>query len=425
MALRAVEHDRAYATKALEAVWRQFPGADRGARAGATDLVLGTLRWRGIIDARLDDLLPRRLASLDDLTRQALRVGAFEILGPRPTATHAAVHTAVAVVRRLRGHVLGGLANAVLRRLAAQGGPARDARLALPPWLYDSLADAWGGAAAEAVARRSLEPAGRSLRVNRRRATTAEAAAGIPGAAPAPHGPWILRLPPGSGDLREHPLVAAGKATVQEEGAFLVAEALPLQPGARVLDACAGRGGKTCALAERAPEGARITAADVNPAKLARLGEEAARLGLALPERAAVDWTVGTGDVVGPFDAILVDAPCSGTGTLGRRPEIRWRLAPADVPGLCALQEAILGRTAGLVAPGGVLLYAVCSLLREEGEDRVRDFLAGHPGWTPVADAFASPPWRRLALGAALLPHEADTDGFFAALLRRTGPAAG
>jgi 16S rRNA (cytosine967-C5)-methyltransferase len=425
--LRRVERDRAYATKALAELWRDGT-ADRDARAFATELALGTLRWRGIIDARLEPLLPRGLASLDDLTRQILRVAAYELLGPRAGAAHAAVHLAVESAKHQRNQTLAGLVNAVLHRLAPPIAETSDeerrtnnATLALPPWLLARFAAAWGEEDANALARWSLERPGRTVRLNRGRADVAAAVAALPGSTVSPLSPWILRLAAGAGDLRDHPLLAAGSASSQEEGAFLAAELLPLRAGARVLDACAGRGTKTAALAERAGVGSRLVAADVNPDKLRRVPLELARLGLPPPETVAVDWSIGSAGLVGAFDAILVDAPCSGTGTLARRPEIRWRLAPDDLARLVPLQAAILARTADLLAPGGTLLYVVCSLLPEEGPEQVRRLLAARPDLSPLPRSFASPPWRLLAHGAALLPHATGTDGFFTALLQRAG----
>ena len=426
LALRRVERDRAYVTRALEDAWRESGGEATADRAAATELALGAWRWRGILDARLDPLLPRGLASLDDLTRQVLRVAAYELLGPHPTAAHGAVHVAVEAATRLRSAALGGLANAVLRRLArtaaesaGRGSHDDRAALALPPWLRERFADAWGTPTANALAGWSLAAPGRSVRLNGNRTSPGEALAAFPGSTPSPYSPRILRLPAGAGDLREHPCVAAGRATVQEEGAALCADSLPLPPAGRVLDACAGRGTKTTALAERAPAGTRLWAADVNPDKLARLGPEMTRLGLPAVETVAVDWSVGTAGLTGPFDAVLVDAPCSGTGTLSRRPEIRWRLEPVDVARLAQLQAAILARTAACLAVEGCLLYVVCSLLPEEGPRQVEALLAASPDLALADQAFAAPPWRPLAHGAVLLPPESGTDGFFAALVRR------
>lgn len=421
LALRRVERDRAYVTKALEAAAGELGATDAAWRAAATELALGTWRWRGVLDARLGPLLPRGLDSLDDVTRQVLRLAAYELLGPTAVPAHAAVHVAVEAVKRLGRRGLAGLANAVLRRLApAADRPAAAPdesfaeRHALPPWLHERFAAAWGESRTRALARWSLAVPTRAVRRNRRR----DDAGDLPPGSVSPHSPLVLRLDAGAGDLRGHPAVVAGRATVQEEGAFLAAERLPLSPGARALDACAGRGTKTGALAEREPGLGRLVAADVHPDKLARVPGELARLGLPAAECRAVDWTVGDGGIAGPFDAVLVDAPCSGTGTLSRRPEIRWRLAPPDVERLVALQAAILRRTAELTAPGGALLYVVCSLLPEEGPRQARAFLSARPDFRAEPAAWPAP-WEPLEVGAALFPPDTGTDGFYAALLRR------
>ncbi|MBI5489022.1 MAG: methyltransferase domain-containing protein [Deltaproteobacteria bacterium] len=493
VALQLVERDRAYLTKALDDAWRPFPTPSHDDRAFSTELALGTCRWRGILDAALDPLLPRGLESLDDITRQILRLAAYELLGPHPTPPHAAVHLAVEAAKQLRNPSLSRLVNGVLRSLTRSSQlvagrsqsttrsprpsspttlrheesppdpsgapkpttrpdrPTNDQQLlsALPPWLFSAFSSAWGEPAALALSRWSLDRPTRSLRLNRRhpdfpshlrtndstgRNRTAPFRARLgqpraeargsdtevrpPGDSLITNNSPVLPLPPGAGDLRSHHLVASGAATPQEHGAYLVAEALPLRSGAIVLDACAGRGTKTTALAERLPPDATLLAADVNPDKLARLAPELQRLGLPPVETLAVDWSVGVAGIAGSFDAILVDAPCSGTGTLSRRPEIRWRLDPSDIDRLAALQSAILRRTASLLAPGGMLLYAVCSLLPAEGPEQMRSLLSSSPGLLPVPGAFPLP-WHPLDIGAALLPHESGTDGFYAALLRR------
>jgi 16S rRNA (cytosine967-C5)-methyltransferase len=423
LALQRVEHDRAYVTKALQEAGRELGLVDPALRADATELALGTWRWRGVLDARLDPLLPRGLASLDDLTRQLLRVAAYELIGPHPVPPHAAVHVAVEGVKRLGRRGLSGLTNAVLRRVAPAGkhpvaAPDEHAwsALAFPGWLRAGLAAAWGEARLPALARWSLAVPSRSVRLHRGRPATGR---DLPASSPSPHSPHLLRLAAGAGDLRRHPAVLAGRATVQEEGAFLAAERLPLPAGARVLDACAGRGTKTAALAEREPKLGRLVATDVHPDKLARVAGELSRLGLPAAECRAIDWSIGAGGLDGPFDAVLVDAPCSGTGTLSRRPEIRWRLEPGDLARLVELQAAILRRTCALVAPGGALLYVVCSLLPEEGPRQVRAFLADHPDFAPDPAPWPAP-WEPLEVGAALFPPDSGTDGFYAVLLRRT-----
>ncbi|MBX3264528.1 MAG: RsmB/NOP family class I SAM-dependent RNA methyltransferase, partial [Labilithrix sp.] len=214
-----------------------------------------------------------------------------------------------------------------------------------------------------------------------------------------------------------------GAWTPQEEGSQLVALALGARPGEAVLDACAGRGNKTGLLARAVGGAGSVDAADVHPKKLERLTRELERIGRRPRATFAVDWSRGTGDAAAPdprgYDRVLVDAPCSGTGTLRRRPELALRRAAADVDELAALQRAILARAATLVRPGGRLVYAVCSVLREEAEDVLAAATAG-AGLEP--SPFDSPAAAAVAGGGTtlrLLPHEHGTDGYFVASLRR------
>jgi 16S rRNA (cytosine967-C5)-methyltransferase len=206
----------------------------------------------------------------------------------------------------------------------------------------------------------------------------------------------------GAGRVAELPGYEEGAWTSQEEGSQAIALALEAKPGDVVLDACAGRGNKTGLLARLAGE--NVDAADLHPKKLERLAKELARIGVAARKTYAVDWAAGTGDVTGPYDRILVDAPCSGTGTIRRRPEILLRRTAGDLAALTKLQRAILARTSTLLRPGGTLVYAVCSILREEAEDVV----AG-------ADELGL----EMRSSFRLLPHEHGTDGYFACVLDR------
>ncbi len=181
-------------------------------------------------------------------------------------------------------------------------------------------------------------------------------------------------------------------------------------PGDTVLDACAGRGNKTGLLARAVGSTGAVDACDMSPAKLERLVTELTRIGLRARATYAVDWSVGSGEVAGLYDRVLVDAPCSGAGTLRRRPEIALRRQPEDLEALARTQEAIVRRAAAHVKPGGALVYVVCSVLREEGE-AVIDALLGGPDALPDFAAVA-PPFR-------LLPHVHGTDGYFVATLVR------
>jgi 16S rRNA (cytosine967-C5)-methyltransferase len=204
---------------------------------------------------------------------------------------------------------------------------------------------------------------------------------------------------------------------VQEEGSQLVALAVGGAPGETVLDACAGRGNKSALLARYA---GRVDVADLHPNKLDALRTELARAGVAAGDAFAVDWTVGPGDCTGVYDAVLVDAPCSGTGTIRRRPELQRRASARSLRDVAALQLAIATRVSERVRPGGRLVYAVCSVLREEAEDVVAKLLEARPEFTP--SPFAGEAARALASDAPtlrLLPHVHGTDGYFVASLRK------
>jgi 16S rRNA (cytosine967-C5)-methyltransferase len=227
----------------------------------------------------------------------------------------------------------------------------------------------------------------------------------------------LARLIRGEGDPRQKPGYAEGAFTVQEEGAQVVALALGARSGERVLDACAGRGQKTTLLAERLGADG-ILACDLYPEKLEALAEEARRLGLGEIETRAVDWSVGQGGLAGDFDRVLVDAPCTGTGTLRRRPEILRRLTPADPARLGALSEQILRSAASRAKAGGTVLFAVCSVLRQECEDvveRVSDVLEPAPFDAPEL----SPELVAGKTSLRLLPGQHGTDGYFMACFAR------
>jgi 16S rRNA (cytosine967-C5)-methyltransferase len=195
-----------------------------------------------------------------------------------------------------------------------------------------------------------------------------------------------------------------GAWSIQEEGSQTVALALGAREGETVLDACAGRGNKTAILARAVGPSGAVDAADAHPKKLGQLGRELARLGLAARHTFAVDWSVGAGGIETVYDRVLVDAPCSGIGTLRRRPEIALRRESADLALLASLQTSIAARAAERLKQGGTMVYAVCSVLREEAEDVVERLLAARP-------ALALENTHRL------LPHVNGTDGYFIAVL--------
>lgn len=261
-----------------------------------------------------------------------------------------------------------------------------------------------------------LERAPIDLRVNVARASRDELLPGFAGAVPTPLSPWGIRLPPDS-RVDEHPAYSAGLVEVQDEGSQLIALACDPAAGEKILDLCAGAGGKSLALAAAAPR-AEILATDSNRTRLSKLPPRAQKAGAAIEQRLLNpphelkelhDWR-------GEADLVLVDAPCSGSGTWRRNPEGRWRLTPERLERLVSIQERLLDMAAELVRPGGRLVYAVCSLLSREGAGQIERFLQRHSSWISEQTAIAG---RKDGEGRLLTPGHDQTDGFFVARLGR------
>jgi 16S rRNA (cytosine967-C5)-methyltransferase len=262
-----------------------------------------------------------------------------------------------------------------------------------------------------------LERAPVDLRVNAARTTRDELIGQFPGAVPTSLSRWGIRLPPDS-RIDEHPAFAGGLVEVQDEGSQLIALACGPANGERIVDLCAGAGGKSLALAAAAP-GAVILATDSNRARLSKLAPRADRAGASIetrllnPPRELEELSSWRGAA----DVVLVDAPCSGSGTWRRNPEGRWRLTPERLDRVIELQQRLLEIAAELVKPGGRLVYAVCSLLSREGAGQIDRFLQHRSSWireeTPIAAG------RSDGSGRLLTPGHDRTDGFFVARLGR------
>lgn len=410
--LHRVAHKGAYASVALDAELKRAGASGRDA-ALATEIVYGSLRVLPELDAWLAGAMDRKPRRLDARVEAVLRVAAYQLRHLERVPPRAVVHDAVAQARRDRGGRLGGFVNAVLRRLAAQrpATPERPHSTVLPAWLKQAVQRSLGRARAERFCASPPWPPPIGLRVQPRRIERdmlcERLRHHVPGAEVRPGvvSPWAVNVRY-AGDPRRLWGYDQGYFAVQEEGAQAVALCVQAGRGERVLDACAGHGGKTSWLVDRVGSEGAVTATDLYEEKLARIGPELRRLGLENPhlETRAVDWSVGTGGIGGPFDAILVDAPCTGLGTVHRRPELLLRVVEADASRLAALQLAIVSRCASLLRPGGRLVYAVCSPLAEEGIEVVERLEAQHPKL------------RRMPSEGAGLP-DCDADG-----LLRLGP---
>ncbi|HUD93125.1 RsmB/NOP family class I SAM-dependent RNA methyltransferase [Sphingobium sp.] len=257
------------------------------------------------------------------------------------------------------------------------------------------------------------------LRINRLKAVPADVAPLLPDAAPIAGLPDALRLPEGS-PVEQNEAWKAGLVEVQDAGSQWIAVACGAQPGMTVVDLCAGAGGKTLALAAAMAGQGRLLAADTIRSRLARLEPRAGRAGATFIETLLLDQAHearGLEPLQGQADVVLVDAPCSGTGTWRRNPEARWRLTQARLDRLAAEQARILDFAAPLLAPDGVLVYATCALTDREGRDQVDAFLSRHAGWT--AESIDLPVGRRHGAGLLLTPGHDGSDGFYFARLKR------
>lgn len=283
----------------------------------------------------------------------------------------------------------------------------------IPLWLVPELS----ALVAEAEWPALLERAPLDLRVNVARASRDELIGRFEGATPTVLTPWGIRLPADS-RVDDHPAFQSGLVEVQDEGSQLIALACEPKDGEKMLDLCAGAGGKALALAAAAPD-ALILATDSNRARLSKLAPRAERAGSRIATRLLdpPNELEQLSDWLGQADLVLVDAPCSGSGTWRRNPEGRWRLTPDRLDRLVSVQGRLLDIAAELVRPGGRLVYAVCSLLSREGAGQIADFRSRRSSWISEETAIAG---GRLDGGGRLLtPGHDGTDGFFVARLGR------
>jgi 16S rRNA (cytosine967-C5)-methyltransferase len=435
--LDRVDRGGAWATLTLDGELARSGLADRDRRL-ASELVYGVLRNRSRID--------RAIAAHADLKRtpprvlSALRVAVYQLVFLDRVPSYAAVDDAVTAARGIGGAKLGGFVNAVLRKIGAAGEPALPAdpreRIAvehsLPVWIVEELeasiaassapdanaggavtpdrgAPCAGGSrdAIDTVPAPSLADAAAAFaqpaplvgranrRVTTREAVIAELRAAGATAEPVALATEAIRIE-GLGDPAQSPSFVAGRWTVQDAGAQRVGHLAAPRPGSRILDACAGVGGKATHLAELAGDAAAIDAADQSATKLGLLRDTAKRLGLASITTRVCDLLDPAAPLAPAYDLIVLDAPCTGLGVLRRHPDAKWRLVPDDVPRLAALQARLLDAVAARLAPGGTLVYSVCTFTRAEGPEQIRAFTARtglalvseSRTWPPDADAF-------------------------------------
>lgn len=433
--LQKMERDGAYSNLSLTQALKKHPPADPRDAALITMLVYGVTERKLTLDYNLQLYLKQPLKKLPPPVLQALRLGAYQILFADKIPAAAAVNESVKLVRAGGFAYAAGLTNAVLRKVASNGARYPESgdrcyrlsiRYSVPEPLVKRLTQALGAEETEAALAAFLEKRPLYIRLNPLKATAEalRAALEAQGAAltgTALPGAYILE---NSGDLTRLSPFENGWFFVQDLSSQTCAALLDAQPGETVVDCCAAPGGKSFACAMAMNDQGRLISCDLYEQKTALIGAGAKRLGISCLETVCCDARELPEKLAAagkPFsaDRVLCDAPCSGLGVMGRKPEIRYKDL-SEIAALPTLQYEILCAAAKLVKPGGVLQYSTCTLLPAENEDVCRRFLAGHPAFAPADD----PAYMKACGGgpfARFLPGPDRGDGFFVAKMKRTG----
>ncbi|MFT8871407.1 MAG: 16S rRNA (cytosine(967)-C(5))-methyltransferase RsmB [Sporolactobacillus sp.] len=433
--LLAVLKEGAYSPLVLHAALENSR-ADSRDRSLTTALVYGVLQRKLTLDYVLHALLgPGK--KIEDWVRVLLWISIYQKLYMDRIPDHAVVNEAVNLAKR-RGHQgIAGLVNGVLRRFLREGKPdletiqpklrRQSIRSSHPEWLLRLWSEQWSNAAALEIAEADNRAPQTSVRVNRRRTDvdgliqklSEEGIDATRGKLSADS------LVLSNGNAAASSAFRRGFMTVQDQSSMLIADAVCMKPSLRLLDACAGPGGKTTHLAERSDDQGDITALDLYPHKAELIDRAAARLGLkSIATRACDAREASAVFQAASFDRVLLDVPCSGLGVLRRKPEIRWRKSADDLAALVRVQRDILEATADLVCHGGLLIYSTCTINRDENDRQVEQFMERHPQfswddtlWERLPRALAE---KRVAPAMVqIMPQDYDTDGFFIAVLRR------
>jgi 16S rRNA (cytosine967-C5)-methyltransferase len=442
--LLRVERESSYASDLLHsAAYERLSAADH---ALATEVVMGVLRWRSLLDEAIAQASSQPLSKLDLEILLALRIALYQLRYLDRVPARAAIHESVELVKRSRKRSAAAFVNAVLRKLSSTALATRvspalgEAPLssddvarayAHPPWLVERWATHYGLAAARQICEYNQSVPTTAIRL---RDTEVEAELAAEGIHLAPGALLSSARRVLAGDITHTQAFHHGRVVIQDEASQLVAALVGR--GSRILDCCAAPGGKTGFIADRNP-GARITAVELHPHRARLLQKMLRPANRTSDSERAQDIEILIADARALptnsfYDRVLADVPCSGTGTLARNPEIKWRLQPADLPDLQTRQLAILKSALNQVAPRGRLIYSTCSLEKEENEDVIDQALAenksfrvldsrkelarlkaeGDLAW-PDLDSLTSGPYLRT------LPGKHPCDGFLAAILER------
>lgn len=409
---------------------RRAAALDPRDRRWTQELVWGMLRRRGYMDHLLAPRVKGGIARLDSDLADLLRLGTYQLFHMGSVPPYAAIAQTVELAKQRHGMGASKLMNAVLRRLDRERNDLAPAlptdpvealaiELSHPRWLVARWVARWGAEETRALLESNNREGSLIVRpwgVVREQLEAMLEAAGVQ-VSDVPLVSDSLQLSSGT-LLTSLGAFQQGRCFVQDPAATLVTQYAAVPAGAKVADLCAAPGGKTVELARTA---SYVTSADSSEVRLQRLQETIDRL--ELDHVTAVVCDARDAATLGTFDAVLVDAPCTGTGTFRRHPDARWRLRVSDLAVMAAAQRTILRAAANAVVPGGLLIYSTCSLEPEENDAQVEAFLAEHPSWTLEPPPEGAVPAAVLDAGRLrVLPQRHGTDGSFAARLRRGAP---
>lgn len=400
-----------------------------------TELVYGTIRMQGRLDWIIAQLYRGDASAIEMTVLNLLRTGLYQIWFTERIPPFAAVNEAVRIARDI-SPAASGLVNALLRNALRKKdaivwpdmATAPEKAIAVlhshPAWLVRRLLAQFGEEETIAICRANNTIPPMTLRVNTLKMSREQAVATLAGegivAKPTPFSADGIAIRPPAARLRETAAYRAGVIRIQDEASQLIAPLVAPRPGEKILDLCAGAGGKTLHLAALMENRGSITALDLYSERLRMLREERDRLGVSIVDTRTGDAAMPAEDFRERFDRVLLDAPCSGLGTLRRNPEIRWRLTPGDLNRCMQTQKRLLANAALCTRPGGRLVYSVCTGTPEENEIVIGDFLRHHPAFTLLPPEHLPPALMDTEGYFRTYPHRQGMDGFFAALLIRS-----
>ncbi len=395
----------------------------------ARQLALGSTRWQKRLDWMLGPFCSRPVNKLSPWARHILRMAVYQLFWLDRVPERAAVHTSVELAKHFSHKGIASLVNAVLRNLLRRPQQIRYphqqqdpvAYLSIyyshPQWLVERWINRWGAEYVEPLLAINNQPSELNIRINPLRA--AEDLQQTLNLQPTGSLPGYFKVP-SAADLFNSPAYKQGQFQVQDPNAALAVALLDPQPDERLLDLCSAPGGKATQALTTMEDRGLVVAADISPARLSRVRENAQRLGLNSIRAVVRDGTAPGGEA--SYDRVLADVPCSATGVLGRHPDVRWNRAADQLPELAARQQLLLQRAYEHLKPGGVLVYSTCSLEKEENEQVVERFLAQTPSaQLERADLrFADRPWAHRYIQT--IPGHHPGDGSFAARIRKNTP---